>query len=105
MGDYAWFIENSGDVAHPVGSKKANAFGVYDMIGNVWEWTDDWYAPDIYTEDLRVDPKGPENGISKVRRGGSYHCPLHLTRPGYRGANKPEIGYEVVGFRLILEKK
>ena len=103
--EYAWFIHNSSDIVHPVASKKPNKYGVYDMLGNVWEWVDDWYGPNTYTKSSRVDPKGPNKGLSKVRRGGSFHCPLQLTRPGYRGANRPNIGYEVVGFRLIAEKR
>lgn len=103
--DYAWFIESSGDVSHPVATRKANAFGLHDMFGNAWEWVDDWYGPKTYTADARVDPKGPAEGQSKVRRGGSFHCPLHLTRAGYRAANKPGTGYEVLGFRVVAEKK
>jgi len=103
--DYAWFINNSGDVQHVVASRKPNAFGVYDMLGNVWEWVDDWYAPDTYSKNTRSNPVGPKKGFSKVRRGGSFHCPVHLLRPGYRAANKPGVAYEVTGFRLIAESK
>ena len=100
--DYAWFINNSGDVPHPVGSRKKNAFGVYDMLGNVWEWVGDWYAADAYSKSS-IDPAGPAKGVSKVRRGGSFHCPVHLIRPGYRAANRPGIAYEVTGFRVVAE--
>ena len=103
--DYAWFINNSSDEQHSVATRKANAFGVYDMLGNVWEWVDDWYAPDAYEKHADNNYKGPDTGRSKVRRGGSYHCPVHLIRPGYRGANKPGIAYEVTGFRLIAEER
>ena len=103
--DYAWFINNSGDEPQPVASKKPNAFGVYDMLGNVWEWVNDWYAPDTYSNNNSNNPSGPKEGKFKIRRGGSYHCPVHLTRPGYRAANKPGVGYEVIGFRVVLEKK
>jgi len=103
--DHAWFINNSGDVPHVVASRKANAFGVYDMLGNVWEWVDDWYSPDAYQKNRRSNPVGPQKGLSKVRRGGSFHCPVHLIRPGYRAANKPGVAYEVTGFRLIAESK
>ncbi|MCW9048522.1 MAG: formylglycine-generating enzyme family protein [Gammaproteobacteria bacterium] len=103
--DYAWFINNSGDVPHVVASRKPNEFGVYDMLGNVWEWVDDWYAPDTYSKNIRSNPDGPRKGFSKVRRGGSFHCPVHLVRPGYRAANKPDVAYEVTGFRLIAEAK
>jgi len=88
-----------------VATRKPNRFGVYDMMGNVWEWVDDWYAADTYTKEKRTDPTGPSNGRSKVRRGGSYHCPLHLTRPGYRSANPPGTRYEVLGFRIIAEAR
>jgi len=103
--DYAWFINNSKDVPQPVATRKPNRFGVYDMMGNVWEWVDDWYAADTYTKEKRTDPTGPAEGRSKVRRGGSYHCPLHLTRPGYRSANPPGTSYEVLGFRIIVEAR
>lgn len=103
--DHAWYIDNSGDVPHPVAQRKANAFGVHDMLGNAWEWVEDWYNPTTYTSENRIDPQGPSQGSAKVRRGGSFHCPLHLTRPGYRAANKPGTRYEVVGFRVVAVKK
>jgi formylglycine-generating enzyme len=103
--DYAWFISNSADIPHAVASLSPNRYGVYDMLGNAWEWVNDWYAEDTYTNEKRIDPTGPMDGRSKVRRGGSYHCPLHLTRPGYRSANPPVTRYEVLGFRIIAEPR
>ena len=105
LGEYAWFINNSDDIPQAVATRKPNAFGAYDLLGNVWEWVDDWYAADSYTQASATDPRGPAEGFAKVRRGGSYHCPVHLLRPGYRAANKPGVAYEVNGFRVIAEPR
>lgn len=101
--DYAWYIANSGDHPHAVATREPNAFGLYDTLGNVWEWVADYYAPDTYTAEPRRDPQGPATGTSKVRRGGSYHCPQHQVRPAYRGANAPDVRYTVLGLRVVAE--
>jgi len=105
LADYVWYIDNSNDKVQAVATRKANAYGVYDMLGNLWEWVDDWYGKDVYKQANRIDPQGPQQGWSRVRRGGSYHCPVHLIRPGYRSANKPSTQYEVTGFRVVVEDK
>jgi formylglycine-generating enzyme required for sulfatase activity len=69
---YAWWDENSGNVTHPVGQKKPNAWGLYDMHGNVWEWCADWYGEQYYKQSPLSDPTGPTNGTSRVLRGGCF---------------------------------
>ena len=105
MDEYAWYIHNSNDEVQAVAQLKPNAWGLYDMHGNVWEWVADWYSPTAYEESAKINPQGPEQGSKKIRRGGSYHCPPHLIRPAYRAADIPTKAYSVLGFRLVAEKK
>ena len=104
--DYAWVLSNSGDIPHPVATRKPDALGLYDMLGNAWEWVNDRYSKDTYTRANRVDPTGPRKGDKRLRRGGSYHCPLHETRPGFRSPDATaDIAYTVTGFRIVAEEK
>ena len=70
LDDYAWYSENAGKTTHPVGQKKHNAWGLYDMHGNVWEWVQDWYDP--YAAEAMTDPSGPASGAERVIRGGGW---------------------------------
>jgi formylglycine-generating enzyme required for sulfatase activity len=93
LGDYAWFAGNSDDESHPVGLKKPNAWGLYDVLGNVREWVADRaaYYDYIPVPDVSVDPKGPERG-----RGGG------AGRPGGRGGGeRPRKGFDSRGRLLI----
>ena len=72
LGDYAWYRENADQQTHPVGQKKPNAWGLYDMLGNVCEWCLDCWCPWFYAESPTDDPIGPQDGATAISRGGSW---------------------------------
>jgi serine/threonine-protein kinase len=96
----AWYLGNSDKMTHPVGQKPPNAWGLYDMLGNVWEWTSDWYA-DHYPDGPGTDPQGPDTGTFRVMRGGSWDNPARLVRASSRGGNLPDHPVSWTGFRCV----
>jgi formylglycine-generating enzyme required for sulfatase activity len=87
-----------GDSIKAVGSYKPNAFGLYDMHGNVWEWCEDWMAD--YPAGALTDPKGPGTGTSRVLRGGSFDRVVSIARSSFRYYDAPSLRYYSYGFRL-----
>ncbi|MDR1043799.1 MAG: formylglycine-generating enzyme family protein [Candidatus Adiutrix sp.] len=100
LGRYAWYLDNSGEQTHPVGQKQPNAWGLYDMHGNVWEWVQDDYGN--YSSSSVTDPKGPSSGSFRVFRGGSWNNSARACRAAYRNLSLPGYRYGSIGFRLAL---
>ena len=100
LAEYAWYNVNSGRSAHSVAQKKPNAWGLYDMHGNVWEWCQDWYRG--YPSGSVTDPTGPLSGLYRVTRGGSCSHSSRFCRSDYRGTNEPALWGDNLGFRLAL---
>jgi formylglycine-generating enzyme required for sulfatase activity len=96
----AWYSVNSGSSTHPVGQKKANALGVYDMSGNVYEWCWDWYA--AYGSGPLSDPYGPDTaGTSRLLRGGSWSLNASYLQCAFRNHSYPYYEFNHVGFRPV----
>jgi hypothetical protein len=105
LDDYAWYWRdmNSKRTTHPVGQKKPNAWGLYDMHGNVRQWCGDWYDKTYYANAKTADPTGPDSGTLRVQRGGSWAGPPVFSRSASRGGWDPNERGTDFGFRVVLE--
>ena len=102
LGEYAWYLDNSGNQTQPVGKKRPNGLGLYDMSGNVWEWCADWYDAHYYQNSPRYNPRGPRNGTFRVLRGGSWYTARKDVRTVNRIWYGPAGENNTIGFRLLL---
>lgn len=97
----AWNDVQERGGTHPVGQKKPNGLGLYDMSGNVWEWCRDWYGQSYYKESPRLSPLGPSSGTLRVLRGGSWNTYPRQARTVNRRFLGPESMHHATGFRIV----
>ncbi|MCO6480370.1 MAG: formylglycine-generating enzyme family protein [Phaeodactylibacter sp.] len=100
LDEVGWYDGNSGSKTHPVGEKQPNELGLYDMSGNVYEWCWDWFAGDYYRSSPEDNPRGPDQGSSRVSRGGRWGYTARNCRAACRYDWSPAYRYDDVGFRL-----
>jgi formylglycine-generating enzyme required for sulfatase activity len=98
VGALAWYSPNAGNQTHAVGGKAANGFGVYDMLGNVGEWVNDYYGE--YPSSAQTDPAGPVFSPVRVVRGGSWNFVSFYVRSSYRTLHTPAVTINSLGFRV-----
>jgi len=99
IGEVSWYKDNSDAKSHPVGKKKPNAWGLHDMEGNVYEWTQDWFFD--YEEDPVTDPPGPATGYERVPRGGAWESTPKGIRTSNRNMAEPPDRSYLIGFRCV----
>ena len=99
LGSKAWYEDNSCEATHSVGQKKPNAWGLYDMLGNVWEWCSDWYED--YPRGGVTDPTGPVSGSYRVCRGGGWSSFSRACHSSFRNWCWPGVRDSSRGFRII----
>lgn len=103
LAESGWYSGNSGGKTHSVGQKTANAFGLYDMHGNVWEWCNDWYYSDYYSISPSTNPTGPTSGTNRIIRGGNWGFSAARSRSARRGRFSPAYTDGVFGFRVVCK--
>ncbi len=97
--EVAWYNANSDRQTHEVAQKRPNGFGLYDVLGNVWEWVSDWYDEHYYQTSPEQDPGGPEYGQFRIMRGGSWSSYPRILRFAYRSRVYPNVRITDIGFR------